>query len=149
MKCFILLLAMMSSDSFVKHLRTEDMMEDLIKLQVVVGSPRTIPSQLGSFFQDLQTLWTRFRAWITVERLCSWCRRLKIYSREGLTVANFAMLSDLMGILPEVMEEQRMIGHVDLSPGKKLPFNQNSELTCAQLVPDLVSRSAGFKFPGH
>ena len=37
MWCFIFLLAMMSSDSVVKHLRTEDMMEDLIKLQVAVG----------------------------------------------------------------------------------------------------------------
>ena len=91
------------------------MMEDLIKLQVVVGSPRTIPSQLGSFFQDLQTLWTRFRAWITVERLFSGCIRLKIYSREGLSGANLARLIDLVGISPEVMEEQRMIGHEDLS----------------------------------
>jgi len=32
---------------------------------------------------------------------------------------------------------------------RKIPFNQNSELTCAQLVPDLVSRSAGLRFPGH
>ena len=61
MRCFILLLAMMSSDSMVKHLRTEDMMEDLIELQVVVG--------LGFFLQDLQTLWSRFREWMTVERL--------------------------------------------------------------------------------
>ena len=59
------------------------------------------------------------------------------------------MLIDLMGISPEVMEEQRMIGHVDLSQDKKLPFNQNSELTCAQLVPDLVSKSAGLRSPGH
>ena len=54
-----------------------------------------------------------------------------------------------MGISLEVMEEQGMIGQVDLSWGKKLPFNQNSELTFAQLVPDLVSRSAGLRFPGH
>ena len=59
------------------------------------------------------------------------------------------MLIDLMGISPEVMEEQRMIGHVDLSRGTKLPFNQNSELTCAKLVPDLVSKSAGLRSPGH
>ena len=59
------------------------------------------------------------------------------------------MLIDLMGISLEVMEEQRMIGHVDLSRGTKLPFNQNSELTCVQLVPDLVSKSAELRSPGH
>ena len=62
---FILLVAMMSADSVVKHLRTEDKMEDLIEFQVAVGS------RAGSFLQDLQTLWRRFIARITVERLCS------------------------------------------------------------------------------
>ena len=70
-RCFILLLAMMSADSVVKHLRTEDKMEDLIEFQVAVGSLWTILSRAGSFLQDLQTLWRRFRAWIIVERLCS------------------------------------------------------------------------------
>ena len=37
-RSFILLLAMMSADSVVKHLRIEDLMEDLIELQVAVGS---------------------------------------------------------------------------------------------------------------
>ena len=60
-RCFILLLAMMSSDSVVKQLRTEDLIEDLMELQVVMG--------LGSFLQDLQTLWRRFRARRTVARL--------------------------------------------------------------------------------
>ncbi len=57
----------MSADSVVKHLRTEDKMEDLIEFQVAVGSPWTILSRAGSFLQDLQTLWRRFRARIIVE----------------------------------------------------------------------------------
>ena len=47
-----------------------------------------------------------------------------------------------------VIEEQRIIGQ-DFSWGRKLPFNQNLELICAQLVPDLVSRSAGLRSSGH
>jgi hypothetical protein len=66
-RCFILLVAMMSADSAVKHLRTEDLMDDLMELQVAMG--------LGSFLQDLQTLWRRFRAQRTVARLCPWCKR--------------------------------------------------------------------------
>jgi len=97
----------MSSDSAVKHLRTEDLMDDLMELQVAIG--------LGSFLQDLQTLWRRFRAWITVTRLCSWCKRLKIYSQEGWFGANLARLTDLVGTSTEVMEEQIMMGHEDLS----------------------------------
>ena len=93
----------MSSDSVVKHLRTEDLMDDLMELQVAVG--------LRSFLQDLQTLWRRFRA----VRLCSWCKRLRIYSREGWFGANLARLTDLVGISPEVIEEQIVMGHEDLS----------------------------------
>ena len=74
----------MSSDSVVKHLRTEALMDDLMELQGAIG--------LGSFLQDLQTLWRRFRARITVTRL-----------------------TDLVGISPEVMEEQIVTGHKDLS----------------------------------
>ena len=48
-----------------------------------------------------------------------------------------------------VIEEQRIIGPGDYSWGRKLPFNQNLELICAQLLPDLVSRSAGLRSPGH
>jgi len=98
---------MMSSDSVVKHLRTEDLMDDLMELQVAVG--------LRSFLQDLQTLWRRFRARRTVARLCSWCKRLRIYSREGWFGANLARLTDLVGISPEVIEEQIVMGHEDLS----------------------------------
>lgn len=60
---FILLLAIRSSDSAVKHLRIEDLMEDLIELQVVEG--------LWFLFllQDLQTLWMRIRDLRTVEKL--------------------------------------------------------------------------------
>jgi len=97
----------MSSDSVVKHLRTEDLMDDLMELQVAVG--------LGLFLQDLQTLWRRFRARRTVFRLCSWCKRLRIYSREGWFGANLARLTDLVGISPEVIEEQIVMGHEDLS----------------------------------
>jgi hypothetical protein len=61
---------MMSADSVVKHLRTEDKMEDLIEFQVAVGSLWTALSRVGLFLQDLQTLWRRFRARITEERLC-------------------------------------------------------------------------------
>ena len=43
-RCFILLLAMMSADSVVKHLRIEDKMKDLIEFQVAVGSLWTILS---------------------------------------------------------------------------------------------------------
>ena len=80
-------------------------MEDLIELQVVVG--------LGSFLQDLQTLWRRFRERMTVERLWVRCRRLKIYSRDGLSEVNLVRLTDLVGIWPVVMEEQRMKGQED------------------------------------
>ena len=80
-------------------------MEDLIELQVVVG--------LGSFLQDLQTLWRRFREQMTVERLWVRCRRLKIYSRDGLSEVNLVRLTDLVGISPVVMEEQRMKGQED------------------------------------
>ncbi len=97
----------MSSDSVVKHLRTEDLMDDLMELQVAVG--------LGLFLQDLQTLWRRFRARRTVVRLCSWCKRLRIYSREGWIGANLARLTDLERISPEVIEEQIVMGHEDLS----------------------------------
>ena len=62
-RCFILLLAIRSSDSTVKHLRIETLMEDLIELQVVEG--------LWFLFllQDLQTLWMRIRDLRTVEKL--------------------------------------------------------------------------------
>ena len=62
-RCFILLLAIRSSASAVKHLRIEDLMEDLIELQVVEG--------LWFLFllQDLQTLWMRIRDLRTVEKL--------------------------------------------------------------------------------
>jgi len=42
-------------------------------------------------------------------------KRLKIYSREGWFGANLARLTDLVEISPEVMEEQMMTGHEDLS----------------------------------
>jgi len=84
-----------------------------------------------------------------VVRLCSWCKRLRIYSREGWIGANLARLTDLVRISPEVIEEQIVMGHEDFFRGKKLPFNQNCELIRVQLVPDLVSRSAGLRFPGH
>ena len=49
----------------------DSLLPDLIEFQVAVGSPWTILSRAGSFLQDLQTLWRRFRAQIIVERLCS------------------------------------------------------------------------------
>ena len=77
------------------------------------------------------------------------CRRLKINPWDGLTRINLVRLTDRMGISLVVIEEQRIIGQEDFSWGRKLPFNQNLELICAQLVPDLVSRSAGLRSPGH
>ena len=86
---------------------------------------------------------------MTVERLWACCSRLKTYSQDGLSEVNLVRLTDLVGISSVVMEEQRIMGQEDFSLGKKLPFNQNFELTYAQLVPDLVSRSAGLRFPEH
>ena len=62
-KCFILLLAIRSSDSAVKHLRIEDFMEDLFELQVVVGLWFLL------LLHVLQTLWMRVRDLRTVEKL--------------------------------------------------------------------------------
>ena len=75
------------------------------------------------------------------------CRRLKINPWDGLTRINLVRLTDRMGISLVVIEEQRIIGQEDFSWGRKLPFNQNLELICAQLVPDLVSSSAGDLIP--
>ena len=50
---------------------------------------------------------------MTVERLWVRCRRLKIYSRDGLSEVNLVRLTDLVGIWPVVMEEQRMKGQED------------------------------------
>ena len=46
-------------------------------------------------------------------------------------------------------EVHGLVGQEDFSWGKKLPYNQNLELIWSQLVPDLVSRPAGLRFPGH
>ena len=76
------------------------------------------------------------------------CRRLKISPLDGLTGIDLVRLTDRMGFSLVVIEVQRIIGQEDFSWGRKLPFNQNLELMCA-LVPDLVSRSAGLRSPGH
>ena len=62
-RCFILLLAIRSSDSTVKHLRIEDLIEDLIELQVVVGLWFLL------LLHVLQALWMRVRDLRTVEKL--------------------------------------------------------------------------------
>ena len=77
------------------------------------------------------------------------CRRFKISPWDGLTGIDLERLTHRIGVSLVVIEEQRIIGQEDLSWGRKLPFNQNLELICAQLVPDLVSRSAGLRSPGH
>ena len=77
------------------------------------------------------------------------CRRFRISPWDGLTGIDLERLTHRIGVSLVVIEEQRIIGQEDLSWGRKLPFNQNLELICAQLVPDLVSRSAGLRSPGH
>ena len=62
-RCFILLLAIRSSDSTVKHLRIDDLIEDLIELQVVVGLWFLL------LLHVLQALWMRVRDLRTVEKL--------------------------------------------------------------------------------
>ncbi len=58
-------------------------------------------------------------------------------------------LTCLLGILHAGREVQGLTGQVDLFSGRKLPWNQNLELSCSHVVPDLVSKSAGLRLPGH
>ena len=57
------MLAIRSSDSTVKHLRIDDLIEDLIELQVVVGLWFLL------LLHVLQALWMRVRDLRTVEKL--------------------------------------------------------------------------------
>ena len=57
------MLAIRSSDSTVKHLRIEDLIEDLIELQVVVGLWFLL------LLHVIQALWMRVRDLRTVEKL--------------------------------------------------------------------------------
>ena len=57
------MLAIRSSDSAVKNLRIEDLMEDLIELQVVVGLWFLL------LLHVLQALWMRVRDLRTAEKL--------------------------------------------------------------------------------
>ena len=41
------------------------------------------------------------------------------------------------------------VGQVETGLGRKRPRNQNLELIFSCVEPDLVSKSAGFKDPGH
>ena len=55
----------------------------------------------------------------------------------------------LEGISLKVRDAQFLVGQEDLGWGRKLPRNQNSGLIWSQVVPVLVSRSAGLRGPGH
>ena len=49
----------------------------------------------------------------------------------------------------EMRDAQDLVGQDDGDWDKKLPCNQNLEFSFSSLDPDLVSRSAGLRKPGH
>ena len=140
-RCFILFLAMICSESLEKQLIMEDKMEDLTEFQVWGGD--------GFALQVLQNLWMVVNARDTLDKLWVRSRSLTIVSCDTLTGAAVMTLTVLRGRLEVERLVQGLIGQEDLSWCRKLPLSQNLELTCLQVVPDLVSRSAGLRVPGH
>ena len=53
------------------------------------------------------------------------------------------------GIRSEMRDTHDLIGQEDGGWDRKLPCNQNLELSFSSVDPDLVSRSAGLSVPGH
>ena len=71
----------------------------------------------------------------------------RLEDRLGGTAVTRLMV--LEGRSLEGRDAQFWVGQEDLGWGRKLPRNQNSGLIWSQVVPVLVSRSAGLRGPGH
>ena len=53
------------------------------------------------------------------------------------------------GVWLEMRDAQGLVGHEDGGWGRRLPCNQNLLFNFSSVDPDLVSRSAGLRDPGH
>ena len=97
-----MLLAIMISADLAKQERMEVRMEVLTELQVTGG--------LGFFLQDLQTLWMRVRAQITLERLWQCSSRLEMRSEVGLTGLEVVRWMDRDGVESDRRVELALTG---------------------------------------
>ena len=53
------------------------------------------------------------------------------------------------GVWLEMRDAQDLVGHEEGGWGRKLPCNQKLEFNFYSVNPNLVSRSAGLRDPGH
>ena len=71
-----------------------------------------------------------------------------MYSVKGLGGMAEILLMTAKGRL-EMRDEHGLLGQVETGFRRKLPNNQKLELIFFSVEPDLVSKLAGFRGPGH
>ena len=60
-----------------------------------------------------------------------------------------SLLKTMKGWGLDRRDAQGLVGHLEIGLRRKLPRNQKLELIFSRVEPDLVSKSAGLRDPGH
>ena len=72
-----------------------------------------------------------------------------MYSVRGFGGVADTFLNMMEGVWSDMRDAQGLVGQEDLGWDWKLPSNQNLVFSFSSVDPDLVSRSAGLRAPGH
>ena len=97
----------------------------------------------------IQIFVSRVRALRTLEKLLQAVNISVIMVKKGLLGIMTALLIDVIWDLLDNKDLLGLKGQEVSEVGRKLPCNQNLEVISSRVKPVLVSRSAGFRAPGH